>query len=178
MNILNIILVTADKGVSHCFESTNSNKHYRIQTISSQELVLKTVYSDTYKNNADLFIIDSALPGMGYIDLINSFNANTKVKNTPFVALGDKGTEEEELKLLSTGAKDYLKRPFNSEIASIRLKNILSFCSSINSLNPGGEVRIADLVLNFDDFTAKMKGRPIHFSKEEMTLLRLLAQRL
>ncbi|WP_229746627.1 hybrid sensor histidine kinase/response regulator transcription factor [Pedobacter mendelii] len=73
----------------------------------------------------DLIVSDISMPEMNGIDLSQKLKNDVRTTHIPVILLTALTGEEQQLRGLSTGAADYLTKPFNLEILLSKLKNIL-----------------------------------------------------
>ncbi len=72
-----------------------------------------------------LVVSDVNMPGMNGVDLCSKLKSDSRTKHIPIVLLTALTGEEQQLAGLTTGASDYMTKPFNFEILLSKLKNIL-----------------------------------------------------
>lgn len=123
--------------------------------------------SETY----DVVILDWMLPdkeGIEVCRLIRSHN-NT----TPIIMLTAKSQLEDKIEGLSTGADDYLTKPFAMEELLARV-NALIRRGGRESASP--LIQIADLTINTNTREAERGGREIVLAPREYTLLEYMAR--
>jgi two-component system phosphate regulon response regulator PhoB len=73
----------------------------------------------------DLIILDWMLPGMSGIDFAKRLRSNTPTKKIPIIMLTAKNEEENMIQGLSSGADDYLTKPFSPRELVARIKAVL-----------------------------------------------------
>ena len=73
----------------------------------------------------DLIILDWMLPGMSGIDFAKRLKSNTLTKKIPIIMLTAKNEEENMIQGLSSGADDYLTKPFSPRELVARIKAVL-----------------------------------------------------
>ena len=74
----------------------------------------------------DLVVSDISMPVMNGIELCKKIKSDTRTKHTPVILLTALAGEEKHLQGLEIGASDYMTKPFNSEILTSRIRNILN----------------------------------------------------
>jgi len=72
-----------------------------------------------------VIVSDISMPEMNGIDLCQKLKNDRRTTHIPVVLLTALTGEEQQLRGLTTGASDYLTKPFNFEILLSKLKNIL-----------------------------------------------------
>ncbi len=81
------------------------------------------------QHQADLIILDIMLPGIDGITLCNSIRDHSSV---PIIIASAKITEEDRLKGLTTGADDYLCKPYSLREVVARVQALFRRCGTIS----------------------------------------------
>lgn len=116
----------------------------------------------------DAIVLDLLLPGMDGMSLCRKLREE-KV-HTPILMLTAKDSLKDKVDGLSSGADDYLPKPFAFEELLARIKALTR--RPKNSLSP--VLQYEDLSLNTRTYEVKRKGKPITLSKKEYALLEYL----
>jgi signal transduction histidine kinase/DNA-binding response OmpR family regulator len=74
----------------------------------------------------DLIISDVMMPGKSGIDLVTELKNDIKTSHIPIVLLTALTSVENKIEGFTSGADDYLEKPFNREMLMARLKNIFA----------------------------------------------------
>ena len=128
---------------------------------------------EAYKNNTfDLIILYVKLPdGLGF-DFCEEIRRNGD--SIPIIFLTSLSDEVDEVRGLSIGADDYVKKPFSAIALSMRIKKILvkkEEKNSTPSLSP------LQLHLDEDKKRITFKGENLNLSSIELSILSLLLKR-
>ena len=122
----------------------------------------------------DLVILDWMLPGLSGIEICRRLRARPDTKALPIIMLTARGEESERVRGLSTGADDYIVKPFS-------LPELMARVSAL--LRRAAPERVAD-VLSFGDVELDREkkrvtraGRPIELGPTEYRLLEFLMER-
>jgi two-component system phosphate regulon response regulator PhoB len=122
----------------------------------------------------DLVILDWMLPGVSGIELCRRLRSRPETRQLPIVMLTARGEESERVRGLSTGADDYVVKPFSVPELLARVAALLRRASP---------ERVAD-VLDFGDIAIDREkkrvtrgGRPIDLGPTEYRLLEFLMER-
>ncbi|WP_432327923.1 response regulator [Mucilaginibacter sp. P25] len=86
----------------------------------------KEGWQKTLALHPNLVVSDISMPEMNGIDLCRKIRNDKRTSHIPVVLLTAVTDEEQQLQGLETGANDYLTKPFNFEILTSKLKNILA----------------------------------------------------
>ncbi|MFT5821154.1 MAG: sigma-B regulation protein RsbU (phosphoserine phosphatase) [Crocinitomix sp.] len=114
----------------------NANTSYTIDTaISGKEALEKALF-----NKYDLFLLDVQMPEMDGFQLAEILKSNSKTKNAPIIFLSANATEDENIqKGLKVGAIDFLAKPINNGILTLKLQNHFRSIDYQNELNKARE---------------------------------------
>lgn len=84
-------------------------------------------FEKTLSEKPDLILLDWMLPGAQGIDICQQIrqNAPSLTAKTPIIMLTAKSQEENKIKALSTGADDYLTKPFSIKELIARIEALL-----------------------------------------------------
>ena len=128
---------------------------------------------EAYKNNTfDLIILDVGLPDGNGFDFCKEIRGNGD--NIPIIFLTARSNEIDEVRGLSIGADDYVKKPFSAIALSMRIKKILVKKEEKNS-TPS----LSPLQLHLDEAKKRItfKGENLNLSAVELSILSLLLKR-
>lgn len=73
----------------------------------------------------DIIVSDVMMPEMDGIELAKRLKSDIRTSHIPLILLTARSAEEQELKGLDSGADDYITKPFNFDILSLRIKRLL-----------------------------------------------------
>ena len=121
----------------------------------------------------DLLLLDWMLPGLSGIELCRRLRAREKTESLPIIMLTARGEEAERIRGLSTGADDYVVKPFSVPELMARVRAILRRARPevVSSLLQSG-----DLSLDRETHRVHRSGREIHLGPTEFRLLEFLMQ--
>jgi signal transduction histidine kinase/ligand-binding sensor domain-containing protein/DNA-binding response OmpR family regulator len=74
----------------------------------------------------DLIVSDVMMPEMNGIDLCRKIKEDQRVSHIPIILLTARTEEEQKLEGIQTGADDYITKPFNFEILTSRIRNLIA----------------------------------------------------
>jgi two-component system, OmpR family, phosphate regulon response regulator PhoB len=122
----------------------------------------------------DLAILDWMLPGLSGIELCRRLRSRAETRQLPIIMLTARGEESERVRGLSTGADDYIVKPFSVPELLARVGALLRRSSP---------ERIADLLtfgelsLDREKKRVTRSGRAIDLGPTEFRLLEFLMER-
>ncbi|WP_321342467.1 phosphate regulon transcriptional regulator PhoB [Breoghania sp.] len=121
----------------------------------------------------DLLLLDWMLPGLSGIELCRRLRAREETDRLPIILLTARGEEAERIRGLSTGADDYVVKPFSipelvARVAAILRRSKPEVVSS--------QLRSGDIELDRETRRVYRSGREIHLGPTEFRLLEFLMQ--
>ncbi|RZF59432.1 response regulator [Sphingobacterium corticibacterium] len=76
-------------------------------------------------NTVDLILSDYTMPEMNGYDFLVMLKQNEFLKNIPVVFLSGEDSSSTRIKILESGAEDFILKPFNPLELKIRIKKVL-----------------------------------------------------
>jgi len=119
-----------------------------------------------------LIILDIMMPNL------DGIKACLKIRekfNIPIIMLSAKGEDLDKITGLSTGADDYVTKPFNPLELMARVKAQLRRRNFMPAPSEGSEICIDDLVINRDHHMVTIGGKEVSLTPIEFSILELLA---
>lgn len=121
----------------------------------------------------DLVLLDWMLPGISGIELCRRLRSRPETERLPVIMLTARGEENERIRGLSTGADDYVVKPFSVPELMARIKAMLRRAKpELISL----KLRAGDLELNRETHRVRRNSREVHLGPTEFRLLEFLMQ--
>jgi two-component system phosphate regulon response regulator PhoB len=119
----------------------------------------------------DLILLDWMLPGLSGIELCRRWRAREETARVPIIMITARGEEEERIRGLSTGADDYVTKPFSVPELIARISALLRRSSPqlVTSV-----LRAGDLELDRTSHRVRRGGREVHLGPTEYRLLEYL----
>lgn len=127
------------------------------------------------KNEIDLIILDIMMPNMDGIEACMKIREN---KNMPIIMLSAKSEDMDKIMGLTTGADDYVTKPFNPLELLARVKSQLRRYKKLN-ITPEkqeGIIEIEDMIINTNTHEVKIGDKEIKLTPREFEILLLLAR--
>ncbi len=126
----NTILVVDDQSINIDFIVTNFKDKYNIKVASNGEMALKVL--DKFK--IDLVLLDIQMPIMDGYETIKEIKKQDRFKDLPVIFLTAKTDSGSLIKGFELGAKDYVRKPFNTKELNVRVNNHLETYKLIKRL--------------------------------------------
>jgi DNA-binding response OmpR family regulator len=133
----------------------------------------ETGYRLAKEKDPDLLILDLMLPRMSGYDVCRKLRADGVM--TPILMLTARGEEQDRVVGLDLGADDYVTKPFSIRELSARVRALLRRPKPLRTLPD--ELHVDGVDVDFRSYEASRKGRPLHLTRKEFHLLRLLVSR-
>jgi signal transduction histidine kinase/ligand-binding sensor domain-containing protein/DNA-binding response OmpR family regulator len=118
---LPLMLVVDDNEDFRNFISAMFIDNYRILKAEDGEIALKTILDKM----PDLIICDVMMPNMDGFELCRMVKQDIRVSHIPIILLTAKAGEENKYKGLEAGAEDYIAKPFNMEMLTLKVSRII-----------------------------------------------------
>ena len=122
----------------------------------------------------DLAVLDLMLPGMNGEELLPQIKAG---QNVPVIVVSAKDSIDSKVGLLTSGAEDYLTKPFDIQEFVARVGVQIRRFAGKGEESSGGQSDVLsyrELVLHTDSYTAAVGGRPVELTRQEFKILELL----
>ena len=121
----------------------------------------------------DLVVLDWMLPGLSGIELCRRLRARPETRQLPIIMLTARGEESERIRGLSTGADDYIVKPFSVPELLARIRSLLRRARPERVASVLGA---GDLELDREKKRVSRSGREVHLGPTEFRLLEFLMQ--
>lgn len=140
------------------------------EVLEKEEYQVERAYSGTEaryllaQNKPDLILLDLMLPGISGEELL------PHIKEIPVIVISAKVGVADKVNLLLNGAVDYVTKPFEMKelLARIQvhLRQAHSFLTTV--------IKGSDIVIHTDSHNVTVSGKPVHLTKTEYAILKLL----
>ena len=118
----------------------------------------------------DLAVLDLMLPGMRGEEVLGRIKEE---RDLPVIVVSAKDSIECKVDLLTSGAEDYLTKPFDlQEFVARAGVQIRRFSKEADAR--GSVLRYGNLELHTDSYTAEADGKPLDLTRQEFKILELL----
>lgn len=121
----------------------------------------------------DLIILDWMLPGMSGIEFCRRLRTGRTSRGIPILILTARGEETDRIRGLTTGADDYVVKPFSLPELMARVKAILRRTSPERI---SGTLEVDDIVLDREAHRVTRAGREVRLGPTEFRLLEFMMQ--
>lgn len=165
---MKILVVDDEQPLLDALQYALQREGFEVITATDSEEALQTFN----EQNPDLVILDVMLPTRSGFEVCQILRRRS---NVPIIMLTAKGTEGDRVVGLEIGADDYVTKPFSMRELMARIKSVLRRSSSPAS--PAGPVlKAGDLVLDVNQYEARLGDALVNLSPKEFELLRFLME--
>ena len=125
------------------------------------------------ENVPDLLVLDWMVPAVSGIELCRRLRMRPETERLPIIMLTARGEESDRVRGLSTGADDYLVKPFSTPEFMARVKALLRRAKPevLSSV-----LKVGDIVLDRESHRVYRKKSEIRLGPTEFRLLEFLMQ--
>ncbi|HBH17408.1 MAG TPA: DNA-binding response regulator, partial [Cyanobacteria bacterium UBA9579] len=124
------------------------------------------------QNNYDLIILDVMMPKMNGFEVCKNLRTSARTKDIPIILLTAKGTIEDKAIGFSSGADDYLVKPFDIQELLMRMRALLRRINVPEHQIQSPEILEAgDIKLFPDSLEAGIKEKIIKLTPTEFEIL-------
>jgi DNA-binding response OmpR family regulator len=116
-----ILVVDDDEMVLMALDELLKPEGYEVDTVGSGNEALQKLDQGAY----DLIMTDVIMPEMDGFELCKRIREKEKFRDIPVVFLTASDSMEDEIKELSLGAKDYIRKPVNWDLLLLRVRKSL-----------------------------------------------------
>jgi two-component system phosphate regulon response regulator PhoB len=145
---------------------------FRISTANNGSDALRIAQQD----RPALVVLDLMLPGMSGLEVLDQLRADESGQDIGVLLLTARRDEPDRIKGLSSGADDYLTKPFSPQELVLRVRNILRRMSQAQSGLPD-VVRVGPILIDRSAHRVSVDGSELDLTPTEFKLLITLAER-
>lgn len=170
-----ILIVDDEKEIADLIEIYLHNEGYSVLKAFSGIEALDILDREAIQ----LVILDIMMPGIDGLEVCRRIRREL---NIPILMVSAKSEDIDKILGLTTGADDYLSKPFNPLELIARVKSQLRRYIQLNPQKPNGssdniedEISISGLTINSTTHTVELYGEAINLTPIEFDILHLLA---
>ena len=145
---------------------------FRISTASNGADALRLAQQD----RPALIVLDLMLPGMSGLEVLDQIRSSDSGQDIGVLLLTARREEPDRIKGLSSGADDYLTKPFSAQELVLRVRNILRRMSQAQSGLPD-VVRVGPILIDRSAHRVTVDNAELDLTPTEFKLLVTLAER-
>ena len=145
---------------------------FRISTASNGADALRIAQQD----RPALIVLDLMLPGMSGLEVLEQLRADESGQDVAVLLLTARRDEPDRIRGLSSGADDYLTKPFSPQELVLRVRNILRRMAQTQSGLPD-VVRVGPIHIDRAAHRVTVENAELDLTPTEFKLLLTLAER-
>jgi DNA-binding response OmpR family regulator len=127
--------------------------------------------SSVVDNRPDVVVLDLGLPDVDGADVLSMLRA---VSDVPVIVATARDDESEIVRLLESGADDYVIKPFTAAHLNARIRAVLR---RMGRTDEDPVLTVGGLVIDTRSYEVDVDGRPVDLARKEFELLLALARR-
>jgi two-component system, OmpR family, phosphate regulon response regulator PhoB len=120
----------------------------------------------------DAIILDLMLPSLSGLEICRELRRGDRTQNVPILMLTARSEETDQVVGFSTGADDYVTKPFNTKVLLQRVKALLRRAETRGE--PGDVVEVFNIRIDRIRHQATTDGKPVDLTPTEFRLLECL----
>jgi two-component system phosphate regulon response regulator PhoB len=162
-----VLVVEDEDALSVLLRYNLESEGYDVETVNrgdEAEIRLK-------ENLPDIVVLDWMLPGLSGIELCRRLRARTETERLPVLMLTARSEEAERVRGLSTGADDYMVKPFSVPEFLARVRALLRRASPEQVSQ---QLKSGDIELDRERKRVHRREREVHLGPTEFRLLEFL----
>lgn len=166
-----ILLVDDEKDIVEFLQYNLTQEGFKVIAAFNGEQALEKI-----NQKPDLVILDVMMPKMDGYEVCTKIRAIDEFKNLPIIFLTAKASEIDEIHGLNIGANDFVAKPISPKKLVARVKSNLRKTEPVHEqAEANREIVIGPLVINREQYSVTVKGKPVIFPKKEFEILSYLA---
>ncbi len=173
MSQINILVVDDEREIADLVEIYLVSDGYKVFKANNAQAGLDILA----REEIHLVLLDIMMPGMDGLEMCRKIR---ETNNIPIIMLSARSADIDKIVGLSTGADDYVVKPFNPLELTARVKSQLRRYTQLNPNSTSheisqNEIAIRGLVINKDNHKVMVYGEEIKLTPIEFDILYLLA---
>ena len=165
---MKLLLVEDEKQLSEALQQILIKNKYSVDAVYNGDEGLEYALTDVY----DVIILDIMLPKLNGIEILKMIRKR-KI-STPVILLTAKGSVEDRILGLDSGADDYLPKPFSPDELLARLRALTRRNGDFINENI---LEFSDIKLNLSTYDMEVNDNSITLTQKEFEILKYFMQR-
>ncbi|MEG0306480.1 MAG: response regulator transcription factor [Clostridium sp.] len=160
-----IYIADDEKNICNLIKSFLIKDGFRVKTFSTGNLLLNEFYAEP----CDLVILDIMMPGMDGLSICSILR---NISSVPIIIVSAKDSDLDKVTGINLGCDDYLTKPFSPIELLARIKSIFRRIELDTEIQPNRNIIFfGDIVINKNQYSAKVNDIDINFTKNELSLM-------
>ena len=166
---MSLVMVIEDEEALSLLLSYNLEKEgYEVATVSNGLYAV----SEVERLLPSVIILDWMLPEISGVEICKLIRSKPEIKSIPIIMLTAKSQEEDKIKGLSSGADDYVTKPFSVPELMARVKTNMRRAPLFEEKEK--TISFEDITMDLIERKVKRGDTFLHLSPTEFRLLRML----
>ena len=165
---MKLLLVEDEKQLSEALQQILIKNKYSVDAVYNGDEGLDYALTGVY----DVIILDIMLPKLNGIEILKMIRKR-KI-STPVILLTAKGSDEDRILGLDSGADDYLPKPFSPDELLARLRALTRRNGDFINENI---LEFSDIKLNLSTYDMEVNDNSITLTQKEFEILKYFMQR-
>ncbi len=158
-----VLLIEDDEDLGELVKYNLEKQNFSVDWVLDGKEALEKLKAKRY----DIIILDLMLPGMSGLDLCKKIRKETINRETPVIVLTALSDEDTKVAGFSSGADDYVTKPFSMKELLARIEAVLRRTGYASR----DILEFEGIVENKKSKTVTVDGKPIYLTKTELQLL-------
>lgn len=167
-----ILVVDDEPDVTELVSYRLRKEGYEVEVINNPLLIMGK--ASDFK--PDLFILDIMMPDLDGIKICRMIRADKNLSESPIIFLTARGSSDDRIKGLESGADDYIAKPFDVKELVLRVGLLLKRSSAGKAVE-GKQLSTGAITLDQERHAVSVHGVPVDLTATEFKLLNLLMER-
>ncbi len=168
-----ILIVDDEESIRKLIQYNLEKEGYKTETVSSGEEALSAAFAAL----PDLIVLDVMLPGLDGLEVCRILSKDPRTSRIPILMVTARGSDDDIISGLESGADDYLVKPFSPKVLAARIGAVLRRKSkNINHGNYNEEISIHGITIDVKKHKVSVRGKPVAMSTTEFAILELLCR--
>ena len=169
-----ILVVDDEIDIREILQFNLENAGFNVDTASSAEEALEMLTPDHA-----LILLDVMMHGMSGFQMAQHLR-NERNDQTPIIFMTAKDTQDDLLTGFSSGADDYIPKPFSIQVVIARVTAVLRRASVNNDVQTqkSAVIKVGKVEIDQEKKSVSVDGVAVQFSKKEFEILYLLASNI
>ncbi len=158
-----VLLVEDDEDLGELVKYNLEKQQFKVDWVLDGKEALEKIRKRRY----DLIILDLMLPGMSGLDLCRELRNDSPNRDTPVIMLTALSDEDTKVKGFSTGADDYVTKPFSMKELLARIEAVLRRVGHVKK----DVLEFEGIVIDRKSKSVMVDEEPVYLTKTELQLL-------
>lgn len=162
--MIKILMIEDDFMIAESTQTLLEQQQYQVRWVNNGIDGLTQLSQQSF----DLVLLDLGLPIMDGMQVLKNIRQKT---NIPILILSARDQLVSRVEGITSGADDYLIKPYEFEELLVRIMALLRRCGRDSIYTPTKQYCVGDVVMDVEQHSIQLKGQSLEFSKREWAIL-------